>query len=64
MSTFAFDCVRTSLSNSDHVMTSDDGRNCVGLDGRGHLVATKLDVFNKDGMDSSLSELRIGPSAC
>lgn len=49
--------VRTSLSNSDNVVTLQDGRQAVRLDRRRHSVATELDVLKHDRMESCIFEL-------
>lgn len=51
------DCGQTSLSNTNHVMTRDDSRDRVGLDGGRCIVTAEFDVFHEDGMDASIGEL-------
>lgn len=49
---------RTSLGNTNHVMTSGDSRNGVCLDGGSELVATKFNILQHDRVQSCALELK------
>ena len=50
-------CGHTSLSHGNEVMSRHDGRDSVGLDRSGNLVAAKLDVLENDGVDTGIVKL-------
>jgi hypothetical protein len=53
-----FDDVRTSLSNADHVMASQNRRNGVSLDGGWVLVSAQLDVLDENRVNTGVLELQ------
>jgi hypothetical protein len=46
-----------SLRNSDNVVSSQNGRDAVALNGRRHVVLAKLDVLKHDGVQARVIEL-------
>lgn len=48
----------TSLSNTDHVMARHDSRDAISLDWGWILIATESNIFQDDGMQATIIELR------
>lgn len=45
--------MRTGLCNTDDVVTSDNGRNRVGLDWSRVFIAAEFDILNQNGVQAS-----------
>ena len=56
---FLIGAVRTSLGNTDDVVTSDNSRNCVCLDWGRIFIATEFDILNQNGMEAGSFKLGI-----
>ena len=48
---------RSRLSDGDDITTGENGRDAVGLDGSGLVVATELDVLKNDGVKTGVLKL-------